>query len=109
MGTSWLSAAAGAGFFAAGWCSLFCTPSIKIRVAYMADSRQFRFTHDVNASAFSKELSHRVDRYFQERGISRHANAEMISKTILGFAMTIAAYAWLMTGRFTALDRKSVV
>ncbi len=70
----------------------------------MAENRQFRFTHDVNASAFSKELSHRVDRYFQERGISRHANAEMVSKTILGFAMTIAAYAWLMTGRFTALE-----
>jgi linoleoyl-CoA desaturase len=28
----------------------------------------------------------------------------MISKTILGFAMTVAAYVWLMTGRFTALE-----
>jgi linoleoyl-CoA desaturase len=70
----------------------------------MTENRQFRFTHDVNASAFSKELSHRVDRYFQERGISRHANAEMISKTVLGFVMTIAAYVWLMTGKFTALE-----
>ena len=70
----------------------------------MTENRHSGFAHDVNASAFSKELSHRVDRYFQERGISRHANAEMISKTVLGFVMTIAAYVWLMTGRFTALE-----
>jgi linoleoyl-CoA desaturase len=65
---------------------------------------QFRYAHDVNTSAFSKTLAQRVDAYFVERGISRNANLEMYSKTILGFTLTIAAYLWLMTGRFTALE-----
>jgi linoleoyl-CoA desaturase len=65
---------------------------------------QYKYAHDVSTSAFSKTLAQRVDRYFEERGISRHANLEMYSKTVLGFAATIAAYVWLMTGRFTALQ-----
>ncbi len=28
----------------------------------------------------------------------------MYSKTVLGLVMTVAAYYWLMTGRFTALE-----
>ncbi|HEX6083513.1 MAG TPA: hypothetical protein VF266_03245 [Thermoanaerobaculia bacterium] len=68
----------------------------------MAENRRFRYAHDVNASAFSRELSARVERYFEERGISRHANLELYAKTVLGLAMTVAAYSWLMTGRFTA-------
>jgi linoleoyl-CoA desaturase len=70
----------------------------------MAESRQFKFTEPVTASGFSKALSLRVDDYFQSRGISRHANLEMISKTVLGIVATIAAYTWLMTGRFTPLE-----
>lgn len=70
----------------------------------MAENHQFRYAHDVNSSAFSKELSRRVEAYFQERGISRHWNGEMLFKTILGFVLVIAAYWWLMTGKFTALE-----
>lgn len=70
----------------------------------MAEHRQFRYAYDVNAAAFSRELSARVEAYFAERGISRHANLEMYAKTVLGLAMTVAAYSWLMTGRFTALQ-----
>ncbi|HYM61769.1 MAG TPA: acyl-CoA desaturase [Thermoanaerobaculia bacterium] len=68
----------------------------------MAENRQFRFTQDVAASAFSKALSERVDAYFQDRRISRHANVEMISKTILGLGLFMGTYLWLLTGRLTS-------
>jgi linoleoyl-CoA desaturase len=70
----------------------------------MAESRQFKYRQKVTASGFSKALSERVDAYFQGGRISRHANLEMISKTVLGFVLWIASYVWLMTGRFTALE-----
>lgn len=73
-------------------------------MADRAERRQFKFTEPVTASGFSKELSGKVDDYFQSRGISKHANLEMISKTVLGFVATIAAYVWLMTGRFSPLE-----
>jgi linoleoyl-CoA desaturase len=62
---------------------------------------QYRYERDVVSSAFAKTLGDRVDGYFRERGISKHANAEMFSKTILGFVLWIATYVWLMTGRFS--------
>ena len=70
----------------------------------MAENRQFKFKHKVTSSGFSKELSQRVDEYFQDRGISRHANLEMIGKTVLGFVLWIGTYLWLMTGRFSSLE-----
>jgi len=70
----------------------------------MAESRQFKFTEPVTSSGFSKALSLKVDDYFQTRGIGRHANLEMVTKTVLGAVATIAAYVWLMTGRFTPLE-----
>jgi linoleoyl-CoA desaturase len=65
-----------------------------------ASDCSFKFTRDVTSSAFSKALTERVDSYFRDRGISKHANAGMIAKTTLAFAMWIASYVWLMTGRF---------
>jgi linoleoyl-CoA desaturase len=70
----------------------------------MADTRQFKYKYKVTASGFSRTLSHRIDEYFATRRISRHANLEMISKTILGFALWIGTYVWLMTGRFSPLE-----
>lgn len=70
----------------------------------MAETRQFRYAHDVNMSAFSREVAARVDAYFEERGIGRHANLEMYSKTVLGLVATVAVYSWLMTGDFTAVE-----
>jgi linoleoyl-CoA desaturase len=70
----------------------------------MIDNRQFKFKQKVTSSGFSKALSQQVDGYFRQRGISRHANLEMISKTILGFALWIGTYLWLMTGRFSSLE-----
>lgn len=70
----------------------------------MAEGRQFKYAEKVTVSGFSRALSQRVDDYFQSRGISRHANAEMVAKTVLGFALWIATYAWLLTGRFSSLE-----
>jgi len=70
----------------------------------MAETKQFKFKHKVTASGFSKALSQRIEDYFQERQISRRANPEMVFKTVLGFALWIATYVWLMTGRLTSLE-----
>lgn len=65
--------------------------------------RQYKFKHEVSSSAFTKTVAERVDDYFRDRGLSKHANTEMILKTALAFVMWIASYVWLMTGRFTPL------
>jgi len=70
----------------------------------MVENRQFKFKHKVTSSGFSRAVSQRVDGYFQDRRISKHANLEMISKTILGFALWVSTYLWLMTGRFSSLE-----
>jgi linoleoyl-CoA desaturase len=70
----------------------------------MIENAQFMFTHKVASSGFSKALWQRVDNYFQTRRISKRANLEMISKTILGFALWIGTYLWLMTGRFSSAE-----
>src|SRR3954469_16776042 len=70
----------------------------------MVESRQFKFAQKITSSGFSKALSQQVDDYFQGRGISRHANLEMVSKTLLGFVLWIGTYFWLMTGRFSSLE-----
>ncbi len=70
----------------------------------MAENRQVKFQYRVTSSDFSRAVSQRVDDYFQERQISRHANLEMISKTVVGFVLWIVTYVWLMTGRFSSLE-----
>jgi len=70
----------------------------------LADSRQFQYTEKITASGFSRALSARVDEYFGSRGISRHANLHMLAKTLLGFTLWIATYAWLMTGDFSPIQ-----
>lgn len=66
------------------------------------DGTLFKYKQRVTASDFSRTLSQRVDAYFAERKISKHADLEMISKTVLGFVLWIATYALLMTDRFSA-------
>ena len=70
----------------------------------MTESRRFMYTHGIDASEFTKTLSRRVDDYFQTRGISRHANAHMIFKSVLWLSLWAASYVWLMTGRFNAVE-----
>lgn len=69
----------------------------------MAEIRYVKFQQSVSSSGFSRTLSQRVDKYFQDRLISKHANAEMTFKTVLGFVLWIGTYAWLMTARLSFL------
>ncbi len=69
----------------------------------MSDQRRFRYTHEATASEFTRTLARRVDDYFRERGISRHANAHMIFKTVLWLSLWVATWVWMMTGEFSAV------
>ena len=53
----------------------------------MVEPARIRYRESVGASDFAKTLTLRVNAYFDERGISRNANLEMISKTVLGFLL----------------------
>jgi linoleoyl-CoA desaturase len=44
-----------------------------------------------------------VDDYFRTGGLSIHANAEMMAKTILAFLLWTATYVWLIAGNLTPL------
>jgi linoleoyl-CoA desaturase len=81
------------------------TPGIAQKgISRLSENTQFKFTHRVSSSGFSKALTQRVDDYFKNGQISKRANLEMISKSILGFALWIGTYFWLMTGRFSSLN-----
>jgi linoleoyl-CoA desaturase len=69
----------------------------------MVEPARIRYRESVGASDFAKTLTLRVNAYFDEREISRNANLEMISKTVLGFLLWIATYAVLMANRLPPL------
>ena len=69
-----------------------------------AESSSFKFSRKVAASGFSNILRERVDDYFRGRRITRFANSEMVAKTVLGFALWIITYAWLISDRASALE-----
>jgi linoleoyl-CoA desaturase len=50
---------------------------------------------------FSATLNKRVNEYFKNRKISRHANSEMIVKTICMFSMYFVPYVLVVTGVLT--------
>lgn len=46
---------------------------------------------------FSLEVKRRVNAYFEEQGISKHANTQMVIKTIILLSLYFGSYAILMT------------
>lgn len=68
----------------------------------MAENRQVKYKGKIASSEFAQTLTHRVDAYFRDRDLSKHANAHMVAKTILGFALWISSYLVLMSDRFSA-------
>jgi len=54
-----------------------------------------QFSNDKNA-AFVKELKHRVNQYFKEKGISKKANFSMVFKTIVMVALLVIPYGIMM-------------
>ena len=69
----------------------------------MTEKILMRYTARVDSSGFAQTLTERVDAYFEARGISRHANAEMLSKTVFGFAFWISTYCLIMSNWFSPL------
>lgn len=67
----------------------------------MDQDLKIRYKQDPSLSDFSRVLAQRVDAYFHERRISKHANLEMVLKTVLGFSLWIATYAVLMSDWFS--------
>jgi linoleoyl-CoA desaturase len=49
---------------------------------------------------FAREVKARVNDYFEQRGLSRHANAEMISKTVVLVALYFGSYGLIISGLF---------
>lgn len=69
----------------------------------MAEATRIKYRDKVTVSDFSRTLSERVDAYFQGRHTSRHANAEMYFKTVLGLVLMAVVYAVIMSDRLSTL------
>lgn len=50
---------------------------------------------------FGKTVKARVDDYFTEKGLSKHANAQMVAKTIILLSLYFGAYALILSGQFS--------
>ncbi|MEO5980195.1 MAG: acyl-CoA desaturase [Chryseolinea sp.] len=53
-----------------------------------------------NQNEFFVILNRRVNDYFKSQGVSRHANAEMIIKTIFMLGLYLIPYAFIVSGMF---------
>lgn len=62
----------------------------------MKSQTQVRFNNQVDKNSFSATLRRRVDAYFKENNISKHANATMVIKTIVLMAMYILPFIALL-------------
>jgi linoleoyl-CoA desaturase len=47
---------------------------------------------------FAREVKARVNAYFEENGLSRHANAAMVAKTVTLVTLYFGAYALIIGG-----------
>lgn len=65
----------------------------------MAAPRKVTFNNKM-AREFSQSVKERVNSYFEETGISRHANAQMIIKTLALVSLYVVAYLLIMMGNF---------
>lgn len=52
-------------------------------------------------NSFSKDLKDRVDAYFDDNNLSRHADVRMVIKTIVLLSTYFGAYALILTGWFS--------
>lgn len=50
---------------------------------------------------FSKTVKSRVDQYFKENNLSRNANFEMVSKTVILLTLYFGAYALILSGQLS--------
>ena len=64
-------------------------------------SKKVRYKSNKRKDDFFKDLKGRVDNYFVQNNLSKHANAHMIAKTIIAFVAWIFVYALFITNTFT--------
>ncbi len=57
------------------------------------------FKHD-GGKDFAKEMKHEVNKYFTENNLSKHANAQMILKTVILLSLYFGAYGLVISGWF---------
>lgn len=50
---------------------------------------------------FSQTVKQRVDQYFEERGLSKHANFQMVVKTVILLTLYFGSYAVIMSGQLS--------
>lgn len=62
------------------------------------------FAHDPESTEFTRALNKRIHAYFADRGMSKHANAQMIFKTLFGFAWFVGSYWLILLDRWTNLE-----
>lgn len=60
-------------------------------------AKRVRFKSTPRKDQFIRVLRERVNEYFENKGISKHANTEMIIKTIVAFVAWIGVYTLLIT------------
>jgi linoleoyl-CoA desaturase len=65
-------------------------------------SVQTRFNNNLHKD-FSKALNKRVSDYFKNKGIGRHANLEMVVKTIVMFTLYFGPYGIILSGAVTSV------
>ncbi|WP_340112549.1 fatty acid desaturase family protein [Maribellus mangrovi] len=59
--------------------------------------KRVRFNSSPKQDEFLRELKKRVDHYFHENKISKHANPQMVWKSIIGFGSWLLVYALIMS------------
>jgi linoleoyl-CoA desaturase len=68
----------------------------------MSQPEAIKFNNSLDKD-FTTTLNKRVNNYFKERGIDRHANAEMVVKTIFMLSLYFIPYGILVSGVITNL------
>ncbi|MFN0214225.1 MAG: fatty acid desaturase family protein [Saprospiraceae bacterium] len=69
----------------------------------MNENQPFKYQKTLESSNFARTLNDRVNTYFTDRGISRHANAHMIFKSVLFISLWIGTYVLILTDWFSPL------
>jgi len=60
-------------------------------------SKKVKYKSNKRKDEFAKDLKKRISRYFAENNISKHANREMIFKSVLGLTAFVLLYALIIS------------
>ncbi len=66
----------------------------------MSNTQKVTFNNSTSRE-FSKTVKKRVDQYFEENDISKHANLQMVIKTIILLSVYLGSYALIISGQFS--------